>query len=173
MGLMEWEIWRYSRGKKRRAGRALQCSSAKVVAHWIRCKFECSMWLDEGPRKRLLTMQVSLARLPIAATRYSSCDYCLRKMFLACSTQVEPMFDVVKTPCEVQRGTLVSAVCPDSGNRQFVLVGARLCVDSRRKMSAANITGLTMVGVLVIFAARSGGWLGATLLGRRGGIGSW
>ncbi|KAH8791030.1 hypothetical protein BGZ57DRAFT_922864 [Hyaloscypha finlandica] len=75
-------------------------------------------------------------------------------MFLACSTQVEPMFDVVRTPCEVQRG-------------------ARLCVDSRRKMSAANITGLTMVGVLVIFAARSGGWLGATLLGRRGGIGSW
>ena len=71
------------------------------------------------------------------------------------------MFDVVRTPCEVQRGTLVSAVCPDSGNNSFVLVGARLCVDSRRKMSAANITGLTMVGVLVIFAARSGGMAGS------------
>jgi hypothetical protein len=57
----------------------------------------------------------------------------------------------------VQRGTLVSTVCPETNN-QFV--GARLYVDSRWKMSAANITGLTMVGVPVIFAARSGGMAG-------------
>jgi hypothetical protein len=121
-GLMEWRSG--DRGK-RRAGRALRCSSAKVVAHWIRCKFECSMWLDEGPRKRFANdaglTRAANRRDSLAAMSFAS------KMFLGCSTQVEAMFDAWRRRASATGD--VSQCGVPGNNNQFV--GACLYVDSR------------------------------------------